>query len=135
MKRNFSEQELVRREKLTALREKGVDPFGNSYKQINHSKELFNKYDKYDKEQLETMNETVQIAGRIMTKREMGKAGFMHIQDKEGQIQIYLRQDVLSEQEFELFTLADIGDIVGIKGKIFRTITGSCQSKRKVIPI
>jgi len=129
MKRNFSEQELVRREKLDALKEKGVDPFGSSYKQANHSKEIFDKFDQYDKEKLEELNESVQIAGRIMTKREMGKAGFMHIQDKAGQIQVYVRQDALSELEFELFSMADIGDIVGVNGKVFRTNHGELSIK------
>ena len=129
MDRNFSEQELVRREKAEELRNKGVDPFGCSFKQLNHSKEIFDKYEEYDKETLSTMNIEVQIAGRIMTKREMGKAGFMHVQDRDGQIQVYLRQDALSELEFELFSLADIGDIVGIKGKVFRTNHGELSVK------
>ena len=129
MSRDFTDQELARREKLAQLKEKGVDPFGSSYQQADHSKDIFDKYDKFSKEELEEKAIGVQVAGRIMTKREMGKAGFMHIQDRDGQIQIYLRKDVLSELDFSLFEMADIGDIVGIKGTVFRTNHGELSIK------
>ena len=73
---------------------------------------------------------TVTIAGRIMTKRGKGKAGFAHIQDLEGQIQIYVRQDGVGEEQYEVFNIADLGDIVGITGKVFRTKTENCLLKR-----
>ena len=129
MERTFNDQEVVRREKVETLKGKGIEPFGASFKQLHHSKEIFDKYEGNTKEELNEINAEVQIAGRIMTKREMGKAGFMHVQDRDGQIQIYLRQDTLSEEEFELFILADIGDIVGIKGKVFRTNHGELSIK------
>jgi len=129
MKRSFTDQELVRREKVELLKEKGVKPFGQSFKRLNHSQEIIEKYAAYSKEELEALNAAVVIAGRIMTKREMGKAGFMHIQDRNGQIQVYLRQDTLPTLDFTLFSMADIGDIVGIGGKVFRTNHGELSVK------
>src|SRR5690606_11375199 len=81
------------------------------------------------KEQLEEMQVKVAVAGRIMTKRGKGKAGFMHIQDRGGQIQIYVRKDQLTELEFEIFDKGDLGDIVGIEGILFRTNVGELSIK------
>ncbi len=129
MERNFSEQELVRREKVKELESKGVAPFGDSFKPDTNTKEIVDKYGEQDKEALAEKAIKVKIAGRIMTKREMGKAGFMHIQDREGRIQIYIRKDGVSELEYELFTSADIGDIIGIDGEVFRTNHGELSIK------
>ena len=76
------------------------------------------------KEELLENPVTAKVAGRIMTKRVKGKVGFMHIQDREGQIQIYLRFDVLGEESYAIFKTSDIGDIVGITGEVFRTKMG-----------
>lgn len=123
--RKFTEQELVRREKVKELESLGIDPFGHRFEVTTNSKEIKEKYAKYSKEELHEMNlEEVVVAGRIMTRRRKGKVGFMHIQDKFGQIQIYIRQDVVGEDEYTLFKKADIGDIVGIKGTVFRTDMG-----------
>ena len=83
----------------------------------------------YTKEELIEINQAVVIAGRIMTKREMGKAGFMHLLDRDGQIQVYLRKNALTELEFEVFQEADLGDIVGIEGTVFRTNHGELSVK------
>lgn len=122
--REFSEQELVRREKLAFLREKGLDPFGQRFDVTSNSKEINDKYNDKSTEDLEAINDEVVIAGRIMTKRNKGKAGFMHIQDKDGQIQIYVKLDNVGEEDYELFDKADLGDIVGIKGIVMRTHSG-----------
>ena len=127
--REFSEQELVRRKKLETLIERGVEPFGNRFDVSNSSEEIIKMYDQYTKEELHDMNIEVTVAGRIMTKRIKGKAGFMHIQDKLGQIQIYVRQDAVSELEYSLFDEADLGDIVGIEGHVFRTNMGELSIK------
>jgi lysyl-tRNA synthetase, class II len=127
--RHFSEQELVRREKLASLVSKGVDPFGNRFDVNSDSKQIFELYDKYTKEELHDMDIPVVIAGRIMTKRVKGKAGFMHIQDKYGQIQVYVREDVVGELEYSIFDEADLGDIVGIAGHVFRTNMGELSVK------
>ncbi len=129
MERQFSEQELIRREKAEKIREKGLDPFGQRYERSHTSKQIKDEYAKYTNEELEVMNISVSVAGRIMTKRGKGKAGFMHIQDRDGQIQIYVRQDRVGEENYELFDKADLGDIVGINGVLFVTHTGELSVK------
>ncbi len=127
--REFSEQELVRREKAKKLLEKNIDPFGSRFDVTSDSKTIKELYSEYSNEELEEKDITVRVAGRIMTKRGKGKAGFMHIQDKYGQIQIYVKLDNVGEDEYELFSTADIGDIVGIDGKVFRTHMGELSVK------
>lgn len=125
----LTEQERVRREKMQALRDKGIDPFGSAFHPTHHSAEIFGLYGDKTKEELTEIDQKVTIAGRIMTKRDMGKAGFMHLLDRDGQIQIYLRKDALSEAEFDLFLQADLGDIVGVDGTVFRTNHGELSVK------
>lgn len=128
--REFTEQELVRREKVSKIAAKGIDPFGYRVDVTSDSKQIKEQYDQYSKEELETMDSSpVLIAGRIMTIRGKGKAGFMHIQDKFGQIQIYVRQDAIGEENYELFEDADLGDIVAIEGHPFRTNMGELSVK------
>ena len=127
--REFSEQELVRRNKVTDLISKGIEPFGNRFDVTSNSKEIKEAYEKYSIEELEVMETPVIIAGRIMTKRGKGKAGFMNIQDKFGQIQVYLKLDLIGENQYNLFDDADLGDIVGIKGHVFRTHMGELTVK------
>jgi len=129
VERKLSEQEQNRVDKLSWLRELGVDPFGKKFAPENYSVALQTKYEEVSKEELEELKVPVKVAGRIMTKRGKGKAGFMHIQDNDGQIQIYLRKDILSEVEFELFQKCDIGDIIGIEGTVFKTKTGEVSVK------
>src|SRR5690625_4531699 len=111
----------VRREKLKALREKGKDPFGGRYERTHTTKEMIGQFDRYTKEELAEKAIKVTIAGRLMTKRGKGKAGFAHIQDVTGQIQIYVRKDEVGEEAYELFQQTDIGDFVGVKGTAFKT--------------
>lgn len=128
--RKVSEQEMIRINKMNELRENGIDPFGaEKFIPEHHSADLKDKYADVSKEELAEMNVPVTVAGRIMTKRGKGKAGFMHIQDAVGQIQIYLKKDELSDVEFGLFEKADIGDIVGISGTMFKTKTGEVTVK------
>lgn len=122
--REFTEQELVRREKAKSIRKLGIDPYGQRFDRTHQSEELKKLYGEKTNEELEEMNIEVKVAGRIMTKRGKGKAGFMHIQDKEGQIQIYVKIDNVGEENYELFNKADLGDIVGIEGTVFITHTG-----------
>ena len=124
-----TEQELVRIEKIKELRDKGIEPFGSKFVITTNSKEIKEKYNNMAKEELHEVEIPVSIAGRIMTKRGKGKVGFMHIQDKYGQIQIYVRKDAVGDEQYELFDKADIGDIVGIKGTVFRTNTGELSVK------
>ena len=127
--KDLSEQELVRRGKLENLKAQGIDPFGHKFVRSDNSKTLKDKYANYSKEELLEMNVKAAVAGRIMTKRCKGKVGFMHIQDQEGQLQIYLRFDVLGEVEYNLYKTCDIGDIVGITGDVMRTDTGELTIK------
>ena len=129
MEQNLNEQEIVRREKMQELRNKGIDPFGSRYERTATSGMLRKLYGEKTKEELEELAITARVAGRIMTKRRNGKISFMHLQDKDGQIQIYLRYDVLGEEAYNLFKSADIGDIVGIAGEVMRTQTGELSIK------
>ena len=127
--RKFSEQELVRREKLQELIDKGIDPFGQKFDVTAYSKEIKEKYGDKTHEELEEMVVEVKLAGRIMTKRRKGKVCFMHIQDREGQIQLYVRKDAIGEDVYELVKKRDIGAIIGVKGTVFLTKTGECSVK------
>ena len=127
--RTFTDQELVRREKAENLKKKGINPFGSKFNITSDSLEIKTKFDAYSKEELEEVKEEVIIAGRIMTKRRSGKAGFMHILDKHGQIQIYINLNNVGEDNYELYKDSDIGDIIGIEGTVTRTNTGELSVK------
>lgn len=114
----------VRLDKMDALRERGVDPFGHRYDITHHIDEIIR-----DQEALIASQEEVKIAGRIMAKRGQGKAGFANVMDLSGNIQIYSRQDVIGEDMHWFFKKADIGDIVGIKGVVFLTDRGELSIK------
>ncbi len=115
---DLSEQRKIRREKLKNLQEMGRDPFVHeTYDVTAHSGDIKDNFEAMD-------GEEVAIAGRIMTKRVMGKAAFFDLQDKQGRIQCYVRRDDIGQEEYKLFKTYDIGDIVGIKGIVFKTKTG-----------
>ena len=129
MERNFTEQELVRREKASKLKELGMDPFGDRYDRTALAGDLKEKYEGKTHEELENENILVKVAGRIMFIRKMGKASFFTIQDKSGKIQIYISINDIGEESYALFKTADIGDIVGVEGKIMKTQTGEVTIK------
>ena len=128
----LTEQEIVRRQKMEELSEMGIEPFGKRYDRTHKSGQIRKEYESLEKEELEEKNVKVKIAGRIMTKRRQGKAGFMHIQDIDGKIQIYVRKDVLGEEAYEVFKKSDIGDIVGIEGIVMKTNHGELSIKAEV---
>lgn len=128
----LTEQEIIRRQKMEDLREMGVEPFGHAYKRTHKSGQISAEYEECSKEELEEKNITVKIAGRIMTKRRQGKAGFMHIQDLDGRMQMYVRKDVLGDEAYEIFKKSDIGDIVGIEGQVMKTNHGELSVKAMV---
>ncbi len=108
----------VRREKLAELQANGKDPFlHTTYDVTHHSKEIKDKFDELD-------GKEVSVAGRMMSKRVMGKASFCNVQDIQGQIQCYVARDNVGEDSYKDFKKMDIGDIVGVKGTVFRTKTG-----------
>ena len=105
----------VRREKLAKLQEMGRDPFVQSrYDRTNYSMDIKDNFEEME-------GKVVKIAGRIMSKRLQGKAGFIDIQDQEGRIQCYVRKDRIGEEEYDLFKTYDIGDIIGLEGEVFKT--------------
>ena len=120
---NGQEQDLgqllkVRREKLAALQQDGKDPFKiTKYDVTNHSAEIKSDFEAFE-------SEKVSVAGRMMSKRVMGKASFCNVQDSQGTIQAYVARDNVGEESYTDFKKYDIGDIIGIKGTVFKTKTG-----------
>lgn len=123
MERNLNDQEIVRREKANVLKEKGIDPYGQRYDRTHRSKQLHMAYDASSKEELEQLQLKVRVAGRIMSKRRMGKLGFINLQDRDGIIQIVVNKQVVGEDVFEIFKESDLGDIIGIEGILMKTNT------------
>lgn len=116
-----------RLEELSELREKGFQPFAYSFDTTHKSIEIKSDFEKYE-------NKDVAIAGRIMAIRRMGKASFTHIQDDKGKIQIYLRKDEVGDS-YDAFKLLDIGDIIGVKGYVFKTKTGEISVHAKSLTL
>ena len=115
---NLNELLKVRREKLAELQESGNDPFEiTKYDQTHHSADIKDNFDELE-------GQTVSIAGRMMSKRVMGKASFCNVQDLKGGIQCYVARDSLGEDEYKKFKKLDIGDIIGVVGTVFKTKTG-----------
>lgn len=117
MESDVNELMLQRRKKLDMLKEKGVNPFGERYERTHYTRDVIDNFDDMEGEQ-------VSLAGRIMAKREHGKAAFADIQDKKGRIQIYVKQNTVGKENYEIFDLIDLGDIVGVKGTVFKTKKG-----------
>ena len=127
--RELTEQEIVRRDKLNNFKELGIDPFGHRFDRDSFAKDIKEKYGDVDHDEFENMTDTATVAGRIMFIRKMGKASFMTINDKTGSIQIYISINDVGEEKYELFKTADLGDIVGVHGKIMKTRTGEVTVK------
>ncbi len=113
----------IRKEKLVLLREKG-QAYPNQFRRDAFAADIVKEFDKKSKEELEALHHKVVVAGRIMLRRLMGKASFIHIQDMTGKIQCYLRQEDISEEVYEQFKKWDLGDVVGVGGYLFKTKTG-----------
>ena len=120
----LNEHMRVRREKLNDLLEQGLNPFGGKYIRTHLMDELVSKYNSLTKEQLATEEVEVTVAGRVMTKRGQGKVGFAHLQDSSGQLQIYVREDAIGKESYSVYRTIDIGDIIGVKGTLFKTNMG-----------
>ncbi|MDR7697258.1 lysine--tRNA ligase [Lactococcus lactis] len=125
----LNDQMKVRREKMEELREKGISPFGKKFISTTDSGELHQNFDADSKEDLEAKALTAMIAGRMMTKRGKGKVGFANLQDREGQIQIYVRKDIVGEENYDIFKKSDLGDILGVEGDVMKTDTGEVTVK------
>ncbi|WP_341963023.1 lysine--tRNA ligase [Planococcus maritimus] len=133
MSEELNDQLVVRRQKMQNFREHGLDPFGKRFERTHLSQEIVEQYDQFSKEELEEKSVEVIIAGRIMTKRGKGKAGFAHLQDLKGQIQIYVRKDAIGEDSYEFFNTADLGDIIGVRGTVFKTNVGELSVKAQEV--
>jgi len=116
--KSLSEILKIRQEKLTKIRALGFEPYPYNFSQSHTCRQIIENYT----ELAETTS--VSVAGRIMTIRKMGRASFCHIQDESGKLQLYLQENKIGAQVYELFGLLDIGDIIGAKGKVFKTRTG-----------
>jgi lysyl-tRNA synthetase class 2 len=114
---DLNELMRVRREKLNEMREKGIEPYGGRFERTHSARDILDRF-----EELE--NKPVTIAGRIISKRGMGKASFAHIQDASGRVQIYVRSNDVGKDAYELFGKLDLGDIIGVKGNVFKTRMG-----------
>ncbi len=126
---NLNEILKIRREKLEQLKEMGRNPFEIlKYDQTHHSKDIKDNFEEME-------GKDVSIAGRIMSFRDMGKASFCDIQDRYGRIQAYIKQDELGEEEYKIFKTYDIGDIVGIKGFVFKTKRGEISVHAKQVTL
>lgn len=125
----------IRRDKLDKLRALGIDPFGHRYERSHTAQSIVDAYGAKEKEELEELGIVVRLAGRIMQKRGQGKAGFSHIQDLSGRIQIYVRQDAVGENRYEAFDMLDIGDMIGVEGTVFKTKTGEITVKVKQLEV
>lgn len=115
----LNDQMIIRREKLDKIRALGVEPYGQKFEWDHHAADIRN-----EAEQLEKDETHVRIAGRIMIRRGQGKTAFCVLRDQTGDIQVYFKRDELPENEWALFKLVDIGDILGIEGTVFTTHTG-----------
>jgi len=127
---NNDENQLIaqRREKLTALREQG-NAFPNDFRREQMAAELHAEHDGKEKAFFEENLIEVQVAGRLMAKRVMGKASFAQLQDMSGRIQLFLQRDALGVEEYQAFKGLDVGDIIGVEGKLFVTKTGELSVK------
>ena len=124
MEERLNDQELVRRQKVEKLKELGIDPFGQAYDRTHYSSDIKELVAGKTNEEVEALDLHVSIAGRIMFIRKMGKASFFSIQDLKGKQQVYISINDLGEATYDLFKMADVGDIVGVKGKVMLTRTG-----------
>jgi lysyl-tRNA synthetase class 2 len=117
------EQIVVRRRKLVALRERGLDPYPNDFRPDHTASEVHARFGGLADTDLAAVA-PVAIAGRVVGRRDFGKAGFLHLQDRSGRVQVHARRDRLAEDVFELYRQLDLGDVIGIVGRPFRTRTG-----------
>ena len=126
---NLNELLQIRRDKLKELCDNGENPFEvMRYDRDNSSTEILNNFEKME-------GTTVSVAGRLMSKRVMGKASFCHVADRDGQIQVYVRRDDVGEDAYKKFKKLDIGDVVGISGKVFKTGTGETSIHAETVTL
>ena len=127
--RVLNDQQQARRDKIAQLQQMGIYPFGNAYNRTHLAGQIREELGELSQQESEEKHVEVKVAGRIMSKRRMGKLGFMHIQDKSGQIQIVVNKAVVGEEAYEIFKVNDVGDFVGIEGYVVKTDAGELSVK------
>ena len=127
--RVLNDQQQARRDKIAQLQQMGIYPFGNAYNRTHLAGQIREELGELSQQEIEEKHVEVKVAGRIMSKRRMGKLGFMHIQDKSGQIQIVVNKAVVGEEAYEIFKVNDVGDFVGIEGYVVKTDAGELSVK------
>ncbi|WP_286136917.1 lysine--tRNA ligase [Philodulcilactobacillus myokoensis] len=125
----MNDQIRVRLDKMNQLRKEGIDPFGHGFKRDHLAQQLTDEYNPLDKEAIEKLDKHVVIAGRMVAKRGKGKVGFADILDRSGKIQIYVRKDVVGEDNYHIFKRSDLGDHLGITGLVMKTDMGQLTVK------
>ncbi|MBR5796599.1 MAG: lysine--tRNA ligase, partial [Phascolarctobacterium sp.] len=125
---DLNEQMQVRLDKMHKIEEKGLKPFGYRYEYTHRSGDVKEQFDALSEAETE-----VKLAGRVMAIRGHGKTCFMDMQDKDGRIQVYVRKDVLGEDNYALIKMMDIGDTVGVTGTVFRTHMGEVSIKASAL--
>ncbi len=120
----MNDQMRVRLEKMNAMRDQGLDPFGERFERSTDTESIRKAFGDHEKEQLAELKPEVAIAGRVMTTRRKGKVGFTNVQDVKGQVQLYVRKDDVGEEAYEIYKTCDLGDIIGVRGHVFKTNVG-----------
>lgn len=121
---SLNDQMLIRREKMTELRDAGIDPFGHRFERSHTAAEIHTLFDNKTSEELEAEANLVTIAGRMMTKRRSGKLTFADLKDRSGRIQLFVQKSVVGDESYEWLKKADLGDILGITGTVMKTKAG-----------
>lgn len=125
----LTEVQKIRLGKLEQLKERGIDPFGARFERTHTAQDILTYGKGKTQEELEQAPLHVIVAGRIMLLRRQGKTAFAHIQDVSGRVQIYVRKDIIGEEEYQTFKLLEIGDLIGVSGIVFKTKTGETTIK------
>jgi lysyl-tRNA synthetase, class II len=123
----------ARRQKLASLRDAGINPYPNDFRPRHTTSEVADRYEEADAAALDAVEEELCLAGRIVSRRDFGKASFLHLRDRSGQLQVYVKRNVVGEEGFALFKQMDRGDFIGVTGKPFRTKTGELTVEARAI--
>ncbi len=121
---SVNDQMKVRRQKVDELREEGIAPFGHRFERDSFTADLHRDYERFSKEELNDKGITATIAGRMVAKRGKGKVGFADLQDRTGKLQLYVRKDILGDDNYHIFKRSDLGDFLGVTGEIIKTDMG-----------
>ena len=132
----MNEQLIARREKMDEMRENCIEPFDvRKFNRQDLARTLNEKYSNEDKDELNADMPMTKIAGRMLAKRGKGKVGFADLYDRTGKIQIYVRKDIVGEDNYKIFKKSDIGDFLGMDGEVLKTDTVECTFRANHIPL